>query len=144
MLKNIRFERFFDGIGEFHAGVGEKFYAVVVIRIVRSGNHNAGLKIILADQAGDAGSGDDARESDGRARLRETGGKESGDVRAGFARVHADEDVSSGMFADADRRARERPVAKRVASSSGGVPGTPRMPSVPKSSLGMRGQRLNS
>jgi hypothetical protein len=29
-------------------------------------------------------------------------------------------------------------VAKRVASSSGGVPGTPRMPSVPNSSLGMR------
>jgi len=30
----------------------------------------------------------------------EAGGKESGDVRAGFARVHADEDVSSGMLAN--------------------------------------------
>jgi len=100
VLKNVCFERFFDGIGELHAGVGEKLYAIVVIRIVRGGNNNAGLKIILADEAGDAGGGDDACKSDGRALMGEAGGKESGDVRAGFARVHADEDVSSGMFAN--------------------------------------------
>jgi len=100
VLQNVCFERFFDGIGELHACVREKFYAVVVIRIVRSGNDNTGLKIILADEAGDAGSGDDACKSDGRAPMGEAGGEKSGDVRAGFARVHADEGVSNGMFAN--------------------------------------------
>src|SRR5579859_511548 len=78
----------------------KKFYAVVVIRIVRGGNNHAGLKIILADEAGDAGGGDDACKGDGCARMGEACGKEGGDVRAGFTRVHADEDVSSGMIAN--------------------------------------------
>jgi hypothetical protein len=100
MLKNICFECFLNRIGELHAGVREKLYAVVLIRIVRSGNDNAGLKIILADEAGDTGSGNDACKSDGCALMDEAGGQESGDMRAGFAGVHADEDVSSGMFAN--------------------------------------------
>ena len=99
MLEDVRFERFFDGIRELHACVREKLYAVVVVRIVRGGNNDAGLKIILANEAGDAGRGDDASKSDGTTGLRESGGEKSGDVRAGFARVHADEDVSGGVLA---------------------------------------------
>ncbi len=130
MPKNVRFESFFDGIGELHAGVREKLYAIVVIRIVRSGNNNSGLKIILADEAGDAGGGDDARKSDGRTFMGEAGGKESGDMRAGFARVHADEDVSSGMFANQigrERTARgeeSRVVERRSAGDAANAVGT--------------------
>ena len=100
VLENVRFEYFFDGIGKLHAGVREKLYAIVVVRIVRSGNDNAGLKIILADEAGDAGGGDDACKCDGCSRMGEAGGKQGGNVRSGFAGVHADEDVSSGMYAN--------------------------------------------
>ena len=64
MFENVRFESLFDRVRELHACVGEKLYAVVVIRIVRCGNDDAGLKIILADEAGDAGCGDNARKSD--------------------------------------------------------------------------------
>jgi len=70
-LDDFRFEFFFDGIGKFHACMGEKFYAVIMKRIVRSGDDDAGLEIILADEAGDAWSGDDPREGDGSAGLRE-------------------------------------------------------------------------
>ena len=49
---------FFDGIGELHAFMREEFDAVVLIRIVRSGDDNANMKIVVADKAGDAGSGE--------------------------------------------------------------------------------------
>jgi hypothetical protein len=130
MLKDVRFESFFDGIRELHACVREKLYAVVVIGIVGSGNNNAGLKIILADEAGDAGGGNDARKSDGRALMGEAGGKECGDMRAGFARVHADEDASRGMFANQigrERTARgeeSRVVERRSAGDAANAVGT--------------------
>jgi hypothetical protein len=44
--------------------VGEELYAVVLIRIVRRGNDHTGLKIILANEASDAGGSYDAGESD--------------------------------------------------------------------------------
>jgi hypothetical protein len=100
MLEDVSFEGFFDGIRELHARVGEKLYTIVVIRIVRGGNDDAGLKIILADEAGDAGRGNDAGKGNGRASLRESGGEKSGNVGAGFAGVHADENVGGGMFAE--------------------------------------------
>jgi hypothetical protein len=99
MLEDVSFEGFFDGIRELHARVGEKLYTIVVIRIVRGGNDDAGLKIILADEAGDAGRSNDAGKSNGRTGLRESGGEKSGNVGAGFARVHADENVGGGVFA---------------------------------------------
>src|SRR5580658_2507706 len=98
MFEDVRFEDFFDRIREFHARVRKKFYPVVLVGIVGGGNNDAGLKIILADQAGYTGSGDDARESYGGAGLLESCGEQSGDVRTGFAGVHADEHVSGGMF----------------------------------------------
>jgi len=60
MLQDVRFEGFFYRVRELHARVGEKFYAIVLVRIVGGGDDHAGLKIILADQAGDAGCGNDA------------------------------------------------------------------------------------
>lgn len=99
MLENLGFDDFFDGIGKFHPGMREKFYAVIVIRIVRSGDDHSGLEIILPDQASDAGGGDDAGEGHGGARLRETRGENGSDVRAGFAGVHADERVRGAVFA---------------------------------------------
>jgi len=100
VLEDVGFEDFFDGVWELHACVREKFYTVVVVRIVGGGDDDAGLKIILADEAGYAGSGDDAGKGYGCAGLREARGEESGDVGAGFAGVHADEHVSGGMFAE--------------------------------------------
>jgi len=99
MFENVCFESLFDGVRELHACVREKLYAVVVVGIVGCGNDHAGLKIILADEAGDAGCGDDACKGDRTAGLRESYGEESGDVRAGLTRIHADENVSSGVFA---------------------------------------------
>jgi hypothetical protein len=95
MFEDVGFELFFRGVGKFHAGVGKKFYAIVLKRIVRSGDHNSGLKIILANEAGYAGSGDNTGEGHGRTGLREPGGESSSDVRAGFTRVHADQDMRS-------------------------------------------------
>jgi hypothetical protein len=99
-LSDAGFEGFFDGIGEFHSSVGEKLNAVVVKRIVRSGNDHAGFEIVLAHEAGDTGSGDDASEGNRSAALSQAGGEDGSDVRAGFAGVHADEDAGGTDFAD--------------------------------------------
>jgi len=100
MLENVGFEGFFYGVRELHAGMGEKLYAVVVVRIVGGGDDDAGLKIILADQAGYAGRGNDTCKGYRCAGLREACGEESGDVRTGFARVHADKNAGGGVFAE--------------------------------------------
>ena len=74
MAEDAGFQGFFDGVGKFHSGVGEKFDAIVVIGIVGCGDYDAGLKIVLADQAGDAGSGDDSGEGHGGAAFGEASG----------------------------------------------------------------------
>lgn len=99
MLEDIGFERFFDGVRELHTCVREEFYAVVVVRIVGGGNNNASLKIILANETSDARRGDDASKSYRPAGLRDSSGEESGDMRTGLARVHADEDMNGGVLA---------------------------------------------
>ena len=48
----------FDGIGELHAFMRKEFDAVVLIRIVRCGDDDADMKIVVADKAGNAGSGE--------------------------------------------------------------------------------------
>jgi len=93
------FELFFDSVGEFHTGVRKQLHAIVFKGIVRGGDNHAGLKIILPHQTSHAGSGDHASEGHRRASLREARRKQGGDVRAGFASVHADEGVSGAMFA---------------------------------------------
>lgn len=100
VLENIGFEFEFDGIREFHAGVREKLHAIVVVRIVRGGNNNASLKIVLADETGDARCGDNAREGNGCAGVFEPGSEEGSNVGAGFAGVHADKNVCGRVFAE--------------------------------------------
>jgi hypothetical protein len=78
--------------------VREEFYAVVLVGIVGGGDNHAGLKVILAHQAGYAGRGDDSRKSDGAAGQPQSRGKKCGDVRAGFAGIHADEHVGGRML----------------------------------------------
>jgi len=99
MLQDVGFERFLDGIGEFHARVREELYSVVVIRIVRRGDDHAGLKIILADETRHARRRYDARASNRGAAMNKAGGKERANVWPGFARVHADERVGFRVFA---------------------------------------------
>jgi hypothetical protein len=74
MFENVGFEHFFDGIGELHASVREKLYAIVVVRIVRGGNDDASLKIILANKTSDAGRSDNACKGYGRASFRQSRG----------------------------------------------------------------------
>ena len=93
MLEDIGFESLLDRIRKFHSGVREELDAIVVIRIVRSGDNHAGLKIVLTHEAGDPRSGDDPGEGDGNTGLRKARGEKGGDMRAGFARVHTDEGV---------------------------------------------------
>ena len=69
MLENVRFEFLLDSVGEFHARMRKKLHAIVLKRIVRGGNHHAGLEIILSHQAGDARRGDNTCEGHRRARL---------------------------------------------------------------------------
>ncbi len=97
MTQNAGFQGFFDGVRKFHAGVGEELYAIVVVGIVGGGDDHSGLKIILADEAGYAGSSDDSGERDGGAAFGEAGGEKRGDMGAGFASVHADEDVGGAI-----------------------------------------------
>ncbi len=99
MVKNVGFQSFLDGIRELHARVGEEFDAIVIKRIMRSRDDNAGLKIALPDEASDARSGNHTGEGNGRAGLREASSEKRSDVRAGFPRVHADENMGLGIFA---------------------------------------------
>ena len=99
MLENVDFQLFLDGIRELHARMREELHSIVLKRIVRGGDDHASLKIALADEASDAGSGNNSSKGNGGAGLDEAGGKNFGDVRAGFAGVHADEDIRVAVFA---------------------------------------------
>ena len=99
MLKNVGLEFLLRGIGKLDAGVGKKLYAVVLKRIVRGRNHDTGLEIILADQARDARGRNDSGEGNARSGLRESCSENRGDVRAGFPRVHANENLRRAMCA---------------------------------------------
>ena len=98
--ENFRFQRFFHRIRKFHARMREQFHAIVVIRIVRCGDHHAGLKIILPHQAGNSGSGDDAGKLGARAGFLKTRGQHSRDMRTRFTRVHADQGMRGAMLAE--------------------------------------------
>ena len=88
-FQNAGFNLFLHRIWEFHARVGEEFDAVIVIRIVRSGNDNANVKIVLADETSDARRGENPCKRNVGTAPRESCGQNSGDVRTGFASVHA-------------------------------------------------------
>src|SRR5512135_3235840 len=61
--------------------------------VMRGGNHHSRGEFLLPDQAGNAGSRDDARGEEHYAVIGEPGGKLRGDMGPGFARIHADQDA---------------------------------------------------
>ncbi len=71
----------------------EKLHAIIVVGIVGSRDDYAGLKIILANQAGNSRRGDDAGKFRAGSGLLQTRGQQRGDMRARFARIRADEGV---------------------------------------------------
>src|SRR5712692_182157 len=75
VLQDARFQLFLEGVREFHPGVRKQLHAVVLKGIVRGGDDHAGLKIILANKARHAGSGNHAGKSDSGASPRETRSK---------------------------------------------------------------------
>ena len=99
MFQDSRFDPFLDRVWKLHSFVGKQFDAVVLIRIVGSGDDDANMEIILADEAGDAGSGEHASEGNGSAALDEASGYDGGYVGTGLAGVRPDERVGRGMIA---------------------------------------------
>ncbi|GAC1630430.1 MAG: hypothetical protein NVS9B14_01060 [Candidatus Acidiferrum sp.] len=57
------------------------------------------MKIILADKTGNTGSGEDSSKRNRSAALQEASSDDTGDMRAGFARVRANQGVRSYMVA---------------------------------------------
>ena len=93
------FKHFFNSVGEFHPRVREQLHAVILKWIVRCGDDHAGLKIILTNKASHARSGNHSCEGNPGSSLRETCRKQGGDVRSGFACVHAYKDMRCAMLA---------------------------------------------
>src|SRR5882762_9383201 len=99
MFQDSLFDSFLDRVWKLHSFVGKQFDAVVLVRIVRSGNDDADMEIILADEAGDAGSGEYASEGNGSAALDEASGYDGCYVGTGLAGIRANERVGRGMVA---------------------------------------------
>src|SRR5580704_22999 len=98
MLENIFLKLFFRSVRKLHPGMREELYAIILERIVRSGDDHSCLKIILANEACDTRSSYDPGKGDRRIRLRQPRSKKLGNVRTGFARVYADQDVRGAVF----------------------------------------------
>ena len=73
----------------------ENFDAVEFHRVVGSGNHNTGVRLIFAHQIRHAGGGDDAQQHDIRADAAQTGSQRGFQHIAGNAGVLADEDLGA-------------------------------------------------
>jgi len=99
MFENSGFDFLFDGVWKLHAFMREEFYAIVLIRIVRSGDDNADVKVILANETGDAGSGENSCRGNGGTAVGEARSDDGSNVRTGFARVRADKRVRRRMIA---------------------------------------------
>jgi hypothetical protein len=99
MFENASFDFLFRGIGKLHAFVGEEFDAVVLIRIVGGRDDDPNMKIIVADEAGDAGGSENTGKRNGGSALEKTSGDDAGDVRTGFAGVRANQRVRRRMVA---------------------------------------------
>ena len=131
----------FDRVRKFHARGGNQLHAIVVIRIVRGGNHHARRESFVMHQPGHSGRGEHsggngfrARRSQARARcVRRCAGRiRAYPGRSGRAAASPAARMRADVFAERQADAVERGVVQR-----GYSPGTPRMPSVPKSCLAM-------
>src|ERR1700684_2597038 len=91
MLIDLCFQMFLDVIGEFHPCPGEELYAIVMKGVMGSGDDHPGGEFLLPNKASDAGSGDYSGREKLDSVVGKPCGKLSGDVRAGFTRVHPDE-----------------------------------------------------
>ena len=88
-------------IRQLEAGMIDDLDAVVLVRIVRRGNHHAsGERADLRDVS-EAGRGDQTGEARADAFALQPAGNVFGDPGAGFARVHTDHDFGGkAMHAD--------------------------------------------
>ena len=99
MFQDSRFDSFLDRVWKLHPFVGKQFDAVVLIRIVGSGNDDTNVEIILANEAGDAGSGKYASEGNGSAALNEASSDDGRYVGAGLAGIRTNERVGRRVVA---------------------------------------------
>jgi hypothetical protein len=116
--RHQRFQLQLDFVGELVAGVADHFQAVVMIWIVRCGDHDASNKRTCAGEVGDAGGGDDTGEAGRDADARETASDLGSQPRTAFARVHADQDFGGGA-GEIFGMGALRPGAERDAQSVG-------------------------
>ena len=79
--------------------MGKEFDAIVLVRIVGSGDDDANVEIVVADEASNAGSSENSGKRDGSAALRESRSDYGGNVGAGFAGIGANEGVRRGVIA---------------------------------------------
>ena len=98
VLMDFDFEVLLDVVGEFHSGSGKQFHAIIVEGIMRSRDDHSGREIFLPNQAGDAGSADDAGGKELDSIIGKSGGELRGDVRPRFTRIHSDQDARPGVF----------------------------------------------
>src|SRR5580704_3186287 len=96
MAEDFGFDGEFGGVGEFVAVGAEELDAVVLPRIVRGGDDDAGGEAVGAGEEGDGGSGDHARGFDGGASGGEASGEGGGDPVGGFSCVLTNEDAGTG------------------------------------------------
>jgi len=84
--------------GNFIPGMRKKLYAIILKRIMGSGDDHAGVKIVLPDQTCNSGSCQNSRQGDIHAGIAQTRRKSGGDVRPRFAGIDTDERVRCLMF----------------------------------------------
>ena len=94
-LINQRLDRQLDFVGQLLAGSAEELDAVVMIGIVRGGNHHTGLQTQGAGQVGDARRGQRASQIDIHASSGKTG------LQRGFQHIAR----NAGVFANQHARA---------------------------------------
>ncbi len=127
------FERGLNGIRKFHARRRNQLYAIVVIGIVRGGNHHAGGESLAVYEPGHSRRREHARGH----RLRAGGRPAPAQCTRRCAdRIRACRGRSERCGSAACSRRcfpSASPTRSSVASSSGYSPGIPRIPSVPNS-----------
>ena len=82
----------FDFVAQFHAAFGEEFDAIIVVNIVRSGNHHTSRQTQCTSQIGHAGSRQRASENHVNTGGGKTGGKRGFQHIAGNTGVFTDDD----------------------------------------------------
>ena len=124
----------FGGVGELEAVGAEELDAVVLERVVRCGDRDAGVGAQAARQERDAGRRHRADQQHVHAHRAEPGGERRLEHVARQARVLADDDLVAAIAgrSGSTGRPRDRAEAPSPASSAPSL-ATPRMPSVPKS-----------